>query len=241
MSIKINSESAEKVVSKVTDTTLPRKAISQVAARISFATSVLTLVLLAALHLLSPEFDPSWRMVSEYANGGYGWVLSLMFISWAVSSWALAFTIWSQVKTTAGKVGLGFLIAAGVGEAMASVFDINHSLHGLSALIGIGSLPIAAMLISVGLSHIPPWSGARKALLWTANLTWISVLMMAATFIILIVTYTQAGGEMTSQVTELPAGVIALVGWANRFLIVVYTLWGMTVARQAIKLHRQNA
>lgn len=240
MSVRINSELAEKVISKVTDTTVPRTAISQIAARISFATSVLTLVLLAALHLLSPEFDPSWRMVSEYANGQYGWVLSLMFVSWAVSSWALAFTIWSQAKTTAGKVGLGFLIAAGVGEAMASVFDINHSLHGLSALIGIGSLPIAAMLLSVSLSHTPRWFGARKAILWTANLTWISVLMMAVTFIILIVTFTQAGGEMTSQVTELPAGVIALVGWANRLLIIVYAVWVMTVSWKAIQLHGQK-
>lgn len=241
MSVRINSESAEKVISKVTDTTVPRTAISQIAARISFATSVLTLVLLAALHLLSPEFDPSWRMVSEYANGGYGWVLSLMFVSWAVSSWALAFTIWSQAKTTAGKVGLGFLIAAGVGEAMASVFDINHSLHGLSALIGIGSLPIAAMLLSMSLARTQVWSVARKALLWTANLSWISVLIMAGTFVILIVTFTQAGGEITSQVTELPAGVIALVGWANRLLIVVYAIWAMTVARQAIKLYGQKA
>ena len=239
MSVKINSASAEKVISKVIDTTVPRKAISQVAARISFVTSVLTLVLLAALHLLSPEFDPSWRMVSEYANGQYGWVLSLMFVSWAVSSWTLAFAIWSQVKTIAGKVGLCFLISAGVGEAMASVFDINHSLHGLSALIGIGSLPIAAMLISVGLSRTQHWSGARRALLWTANLTWISVLLMAATFIILIVTFTQAGGETTSQVTELPAGVIALVGWANRLLIIVYAVWVMTVSWKAIRLHAQ--
>ena len=225
---------------KITDTTVPVTAISQVAARTSFATSVLTLVLLATLHILSPDFDPSWRMVSEYANGQYGWLLSLMFASWAVSSWALAFTLWSQAKTIAGKVGLGFLIAAGVGEAMASVFDINHSLHGLSALIGIGSLPIAAMLISMYLSHTQTYSGARKALLWTANLTWMSVLLMAATFIILIITFTQAGGEMTSQVTELPSGVIALVGWANRLLIVVYVGWVMTVAWQALRLHEQK-
>ena len=62
------------------------------AARLSLAAAIATLLTLAVLHLLSPEFDPSWRMVSEYANGGYGWVLSLMFASWAVSSWALAFS-----------------------------------------------------------------------------------------------------------------------------------------------------
>ena len=116
-------------------------------ARLVITTSITTLLLLVALHILSPGFAPSWRMVSEYANGAYGWVLSLMFIFWALSSWMLAVTIWSEVVTTAGKVGLYFLVASGVGEAMAAVFDINHNLHGLAGLIGIGSLPIAAMLI----------------------------------------------------------------------------------------------
>ncbi len=110
-------------------------------ARLSLIASVATLLTLVLLHILSPEFAPSWRMVSEYANGDYGWVLSLMFIFWAISSWLLAFTIWSEVKTTAGKVGLYFLIASGIGEAMAAVFDINHSLHGLASLIGIWQPP----------------------------------------------------------------------------------------------------
>jgi hypothetical protein len=207
---------------------------SQTVARLAIAASAAVLLLLASLHKLSPEFDPSWRMVSEYAHGGYGWVLSLMFASWAVSSWALAFAIWSQVRTRAGKIGLVFLIAAGIGEAMASVFDINHPLHGLAGMIGIGSLPVAAMLISVSLGRTQPWSVAKKALLWTANLTWISVVLLAATFAILIATYTQAGGDMTAGVvTVLPPGVIALVGWANRLLVVVYCVWVMTVAWRA--------
>jgi len=221
------------VISNDVNATRQVTANSQTAARLSFAAGVTTLALLAALHILSPEFDPSWRMVSEYANGQYGWVLSLMFASWALSSWALAFAIWSQVRTRAGKIGLAFLIAAGIGEAMASVFDINHPLHGLAGMIGIGSLPVAAMLISVSLGRTQAWSIAKKALLWTANLTWVSVILMAVTFIILIVTYTQAGGEITAEVTVLPPGVIALVGWANRLLVVVYCVWVMTVAWRA--------
>jgi hypothetical protein len=42
-----------------------------------------TILLLAALHVLSPEFSPSWRVISEYAFGHYAWVLSLMFCAWA--------------------------------------------------------------------------------------------------------------------------------------------------------------
>ena len=217
--------------------------ISKPAAYLAIAVSAAVLLLLASLHVLSPEFDPSWRMVSEYANGQYGWVLSLMFASWAVSSWALAFAIWSQVGTRAGKIGLFFLIAAGIGEAMASVFDINHALHGLAGMIGIGSLPVAAMLISVSLGRTQAWTAAKKSLLSTANLTWISVVLLIVSFIIMIVTYTQAGGDMnTTEVpTSLPTGVIALVGWTNRFLIGAYCAWVITVAWQALRVREQKS
>ena len=47
------------------------------------------IVFLAALHVLSPEFSPSWRMISEYAFGHYAWLLSLMFLSWGLGTWAL--------------------------------------------------------------------------------------------------------------------------------------------------------
>lgn len=208
-----------------------------VAARLAIALSMAAVLALAALHLLSPEFDPSWRAVSEYANGQYGWVLSLMFISWGVSSWALAFAIRSQVKTTAGKIGVAFLFAAGVGEAMASVFDITHPLHGVSALIGIPSLPVAAMLISKSLVRSPEWSTARRPLLWTAHLTWISLLLMAAAFALLISTYQRAGGDLSAgPITTMPAGVIAVIGWANRLLVLAYCLWVATGAWYAVKL-----
>lgn len=113
--------------------------------------SIVVLALLAALHVLSPEFDPSWRVVSEYANGHYGWVLSLMFACWALSSWALAYAIWPYVSTRLGRVGLWILVAAGVGQALAAAFDINQPPHGLADLLGGFGLPVAAMFVSVSL------------------------------------------------------------------------------------------
>jgi hypothetical protein len=224
--------------------------VANTTSSLSVSTASLTLIATAAallfllsLHLLSPEFDPSWRMVSEYANGNYGWVLSLMFAAWGLSSWLLAVTLWPQVSSTAGKVGLGFLVLAGIGEAMAAVFDITHPLHSLSAFIGIGSLPIAALLISYSLIRRSDWSPAKKPLLTTAHLTWVSVVLMAATFILLIVTFMQSGGDMTAastEITTLPAGVIALVGWANRLLIVVYCAWVITAAWGTIQAKRNK-
>jgi len=205
----------------VTDTAT----ISVQAARVAIASAGAALLLLASLHVLSPEFDPSWRVVSEYANGRYGWVLSLMFASWALSSWALAVALWSQVTGLGGKIALGFLIAAGVGEAMASVCDINHPLHNLAGMIGVLSLPIAALLISVRLGRTQAWAAAKNVLLWTANLTWVSLVLMVAALVIMIRGYVPPG--------------IASVGWANRLLVVVYCVWVVTVARQALQLRRQ--
>ena len=213
------------------------------AGRLAIATACATLLLLASLHVLSPELDPSWRMVSEYANGQHGWVLSLMFSAWALSSWALAIALRSLAVTKAAKVGLVFLCLAGIGEAMASIFDIKHSLHSVAALIGIPSLPVAAMLISASVARTRERSGAKSPLLWTANLTWVSFVLMAVSFAIFIATYKRAGGDMSAgtAITALPPGVIAWIGWANRFLIFCYCVWVITVAWQALQRRSQSS
>jgi hypothetical protein len=60
--------------------------IEVIGARLSIGAAATTLLLLASLHILSPEFDPSFRMVSEYALGRDAWVLSLMFLAWGFSA-----------------------------------------------------------------------------------------------------------------------------------------------------------
>jgi hypothetical protein len=198
------------------------------AARVSIIAAVLVVLLLAGLHLLSPEFDPAWRMVSEYALGGYGWVLSLMFISWAISSWALAYSLRGRVKTAGGKVGLVFLLASGLGEAMAAAFDVKHGLHSVAALIGIPTLPVAAVLISKALARNPTRPAAKKTLFATAALTWVGIISMAAAVIVMFNGLSKAGGQMTPEV-------IAVSGYANRFLIVSYCAWIVTAAREATR------
>lgn len=208
-------------------------------ARLSIAATVAALLLLVSLHVLSPEFDPSWRMVSEYALGHYGWVLSLMFLAWGISSWTLAGAIWSQVKTKAGKVGLWFLIIAGIGEAVASVFDITHDTgHSIAGMLGIGGFPIAALLLSVSLGRTQAWHEAKKPLLWIANLSWISVVLLGATLVLMTVQFARANGGQLPQhaPTQLPAGVLGLDGWADRLIVLSNCLWVFVAAWQAMKL-----
>jgi hypothetical protein len=108
---------------------------------------------------------------------------------------------------------------------MASVFDINHPLHNVAGVIGVLTIPVAAPLISVALTRSPPWSAARKLLLWTSNLIWISLVLFIVTTVILAITYLHTGAQMTSPVMQLPPGVIALNGWPNRFFVVACSVW----------------
>jgi hypothetical protein len=87
-------------------------------ARIAIGAALAVLMLLGCLHLLSPEFNPSFRVLSEYARGQYRWVLSVLFVCWAISSWTLAIAIWPHANGALGRIGLGFLIAAGEGDGI---------------------------------------------------------------------------------------------------------------------------
>jgi hypothetical protein len=167
-------------------------------------------------------------MVSEYALGSYGWVLLLMFLTWALSCIALFFAIKSHVMTVGGKIGLGFLFLAAVGMTMGGLFDVNHDLHGLAAMIGMPSLPIAAVLISVSLGRNPSWTSAWRALIWTAILTWVSLVLMN----IAIFTGFSPTGEANPG---------AWFGWANRFLIIAYDIWLLVVAWRALHMQQPRS
>ena len=214
------------------------------AALIAIALSIATLLLLASLHVLSPEFDPSFRMVSEYAFGHYGWVLSLMFAIWGLSSWALAVALRSHLETRAARVGWWFLVIAGLGEAMASIFDVTHEAgHGIAGLLGVLGFPVAALLLSKSPGGLGSWRASQKTLNRLAHLSWISVLLLIATLVLMTMQMTKAnGGHLPQHAPKhLPAGVLGLDGWADRLIIVTNCAWVIVAAWQARKSLRETS
>ena len=205
------------------------------AATIALGATIVSLAALLLLHVLSPELAPSWRMVSEYAIGRYPWLLTLMFIGWAVSSFALIAALWPLSTATLGKVGLVFLALAGVGQVMGALFDINHKLHGPAAMIGIPSLCIAAVLITIALSRrgdvaAPP--------VWSAHLPWISFGLMLGALAMFMSALKAAGVDVAAQstpLTQLPQGVSGYVGWANRLLFASTYLWAALASLSVLR------
>lgn len=208
---------------------------SAAAAGIAIVAIAVSLAALALLHVLSPEYAWSWRMVSEYANGRHAWVLTIVFLSWAAGSFALIRALWPLGATTLGQAGLIFLFLAGVGQVMGGVFDINHKLHGPAAIIGIPSLCIAAVLVTMAMAR---HTGIAAPPLWTAHLTWISFALMIAAFALFFSALTRAGVDMSAQagpLAELPAGVSGYVGWANRLVFASSYLWAVLAALAVIR------
>lgn len=209
--------------------------IQKALAGVAVAAISLQLVALAALHGLSPEFDPAWRMVSEYALGSFAGVLALMFVAWSVGTLALAIAL-VPVKTgatgkatTAQWVGWVLLVLSGIGSGSAAYFDIRNDLHALTALFGIGSLPVAALLLNRRLA---------RPVGFFAHLPWLGVVVMAVAMGVLMGTYAASGAPPNQAPQALPAGVVGLNGWANRLLILAFDAWTVAAAFTVLRESR---
>lgn len=210
-------------------------AASQVFGLIAIGATAVSLAALIGLHVVSPEFAPSWRMVSEYANGAHAWLLAVVFLAWAASSFALLALLWPLSASTLGKVGLLFLFLAGIGQAMGGLFDINHKLHGPAAMIGIPSLCVAAVLLTLAMVR---QAGVAAPPLWAAHLPWIGFVLMLGAFALFMSALKAAGIDVAAQTTplnELPSGVSAYVGWANRLLFAASYNWTVLTALAALR------
>jgi hypothetical protein len=205
------------------------------AAYLSIGGVAVSCAALLALHAASPEFAPSWRMVSEYANGQHKWLLTIVFAGWALSSFALVVAVWPLHETTLGKIGLVFLLLAGVGQTMGGLFDINHKLHGPAAIVGIPSLCVAAVLITLALARRTDISAPP---LWSAHLPWVTFALMIGALMLFFSSLKAAGVDMTGRsapLNELPTGVSGYVGWANRALFAATYLWAVLTSLAVVQ------
>src|SRR6187549_1462121 len=133
----------------------------------SFWTSIAFIAILALLHFIKPEIDPSWNFISEYQVGRFGWLMQLAFLSLALSCIFLVVSLWKQVNIT-GKIGLVMLMISATGMIIAAIFKtdpLNTSpelvtqsgkLHQLGAMLD--QLPFATIFISISLFRKKEWN-----------------------------------------------------------------------------------
>jgi hypothetical membrane protein len=195
---------------------------------IAGAASLLSLLL---LHFASPEYKPSWRMVSEYALGKHEWLLMAFFFLWGASSILLALALIQLVNGIWAYLGIALLFVSGVGAIFGGLFNVNHKKHGLAFALGVPTLPVAALLLNYHLLNSNVIS--QTSTLYAAHATWLSVVLMGITMMMMFAGFKKAGvtwDKDSPPPTEVPKGVIALGGYANRLLVFCYIFWVVIIA-----------
>ena len=118
---------------------------------------------------------------------------------------------------------------------MGGLFDINHKFHGPAAMIGIPSLCVATVVVTMAIGrHV----GIEAPPMWSAHLPWVSFVVMLGTFALFFSALKSAGVDMSGQsgpLKVLPDGVSGYVGWANRGLFVTSYLWAALASLSVIK------
>ena len=199
------------------------------AARAVIGTAALAIIALAALHILKPEVDPRRNMISQYAIGRHGWVMTLCFAAFAAASACLFAARIAHVLSLLSWIGLVFLLATAVGLAMAARFPMDPvstppgqwsfsgRMHGVAFLIGVPCQILAVLLLSLALRNQASY--ASLPLLVLTTVIWLSLVVMIA--IMLIV----GPGKPVN-----PNGPERFLGFPNRLFMVVYGVWLMVVA-----------
>lgn len=199
----------------------------------TIACGMASLLSLLTLHFTSPEYQPSWRMVSEYAMGKHKWLITSFFLLWGISSLLLSFLLWDIATGIWAKAGIILLVISAIGEIMGGLFDVKHKHHGLAFLLGVPTVPIAALLISYNLAGMEQWFNFRSTLLISAHSTWISLVVMGVAMGVMFSGFKKVGIIMNKDTVlpeKVPDGVIALAGYANRILILCYVGWLIVAA-----------
>ncbi len=168
-------------------------------------------VILVILHFLKPEFDPSWRMISEYEIGRYGWLMRLAFVCWSASVVGVDVAL-SPSLSTAAVVALAIVAIGPLGAAIFATEPTTrpldqtgtaHRLHAVFGALFILGFPIAATLAGQACLTGVPWIGL--------------IAFLGATRV-----YGARGGRRAAPEV--------LIGWPNRFMVATYVLWIGAVA-----------
>jgi hypothetical protein len=188
------------------------------------------LYLLAILHFLEPEFDPTWRLISEYELGKFGWIMRLAFFCWGGGFLFLTISLWNTLETRGGNIGKWWLLIISIALFGAGIFapqpitdEVRGTIdkvHSVCGAIMIFTLPFASTIIAVHLSKQHRKMGSQQKFFWVTLFVWVGMIV----FLYSMVFYSK-------QAKTRAYGPDVLIGLPNRFMVLTYTVWLIAVAR----------
>ncbi|MCR2785538.1 MULTISPECIES: DUF998 domain-containing protein [unclassified Microbacterium] len=186
--------------------------VAAIAAVTALVAGGITAGLIAILHVIEPEYDPSWRMISEYSLGRFGWVMRLAFVTMAISPAAMCVALWSFGQ--AWTVGLAAVALGALGAAFIDSDPIMTPrdqatpvgrVHTVLGGVCLAGFPPAALVAGVGVATALGWLLAIASVVPFAGLVWF---LSAAR---------PAHGRGGSPEIR--------IGWPDRFCLLAYLAW----------------
>ena len=190
--------------------------VSTGAAIYSLTAAALAVGLVVTLHAVEPEFDPSWRMLSEYSLGRYGVLMRVAFLAGGSSVIAVAVAL--AQSASPGSLGLVLVAFGPLGAAFVDTDPVTtpraqrsrrSNVHaGLGALFILG-FPVAATVAGVAAASDP---AVGSVLGWASLAPWIALTwFLAAT-----IRHATPDGTGSPEVR---------IGWPNRISMLAYLTW----------------
>ncbi len=190
---------------------------TELAALYSIAAITVAIVLVVLLHRLEPEFDPSWRMLSEYSLGGYGILMRIAFVAAASAVMAVA----AALRGVSGSTVPFLLVIVAIGPLGAAFVDTDpittppdqrsrrDTVHAALGSLFILGFPAASTIVGIRVSGEP---AIGPILAWASLLAWAGL----ALFIGATIRYMRPGAMVGPKVK---------IGWPNRLNMLAYLAW----------------
>ncbi len=128
-------------------------------------------LVLIALHFIRPDYTPVDHMISDYAVGRAGWLMTTAFVALGIGCLSLSLGLWrSGPKTLSALIARLLLIVVFLGLMVTATFptdletakDTQHGMiHTLTFLVNIVSISIAAFMLSLSFGAEPRWKSSR--------------------------------------------------------------------------------
>ncbi|HKQ48613.1 MAG TPA: DUF998 domain-containing protein [Phycisphaerae bacterium] len=179
-----------------------------------FAYALFALLL---LHVLRPDFAPASHMISEYAIGRYGWVMTTCFLAMSCGCMMLLLGLArSGPGSVVAWVGTILLGIPAIGLVVSAFFPMDSpgapstrsgEIHDNSFFVNVITIFLVTVLLSVGFGRHPRWRTFQR-----------TAVLMSALIVVAFVL----------QFLTLHRGMP--YGLANRFFFLVLTVWFFATA-----------
>ena len=191
--------------------------VADIAAVTALLAGGVTVGLIAILHVLEREYDPSWRMISEYSLGRYGWVMRIAFVTMAIGLAATCIALWpfggawtlGLAAVALGALGAAFIDADPIMTRRADATPTGRA-HTLLGVVLLAGFPPAALIAGVGVAPALGWTPAIASVVPWAGLVW---------FLIAVAPAHGDGGSPEIR-----------IGWPDRFCLLAYLGWVVLAA-----------